>query len=343
MRLPNGYGSVTKLSGNRRNPYWVRKTIGWTDKGYPIYKTIAYCPTRKEGLLILAKYNEQPWNVDEENITLDELYNLWLNERAPSLSKANRERLRFSYNHIKHLGKKKYKLLRAFDMQKTIDDCPKGPSTKSGIRSIWKHLDRFAFDIDIVSKMYSQNIKAPSKEVSERTPFTHDEINQLWKDYNEGVPNIDIPLIFIYSGFRISELQFMKIEDVDLENMTFKGGSKTAAGKNRIVPIHSKIQPLVRHRVEISQTGFLFEMEHKEGHYKTRFFRKKFHEIMEEENMNHVPHECRHTFRTLLDEAGANKKCIDMMMGHHNSDIGLRIYTHKTLEELRDSLELVTQ
>ena len=29
MRLANGVGSVYKLSGNRRNPYIVRKTIGW--------------------------------------------------------------------------------------------------------------------------------------------------------------------------------------------------------------------------------------------------------------------------------------------------------------------------
>ena len=29
MRLANGVGSVYKLSGNRRNPYIVRKTVGW--------------------------------------------------------------------------------------------------------------------------------------------------------------------------------------------------------------------------------------------------------------------------------------------------------------------------
>ena len=28
MKLPNGYGSVTKLSGNRRKPYMVRVNAG---------------------------------------------------------------------------------------------------------------------------------------------------------------------------------------------------------------------------------------------------------------------------------------------------------------------------
>jgi len=32
MRLPNGYGSVAKLSGNRRNPYVVRKTTGFDER-----------------------------------------------------------------------------------------------------------------------------------------------------------------------------------------------------------------------------------------------------------------------------------------------------------------------
>ena len=29
MKLPNGYGSVVKLSGKRRKPYMVRKTTGY--------------------------------------------------------------------------------------------------------------------------------------------------------------------------------------------------------------------------------------------------------------------------------------------------------------------------
>lgn len=29
MRLPNGYGSVYKLSGKRRKPFVVKKTIGY--------------------------------------------------------------------------------------------------------------------------------------------------------------------------------------------------------------------------------------------------------------------------------------------------------------------------
>lgn len=52
MKNPNGFGTVVKLSGNRRNPYAVRKTAGRNEKGYPIYINIGYAPTREQGLIM---------------------------------------------------------------------------------------------------------------------------------------------------------------------------------------------------------------------------------------------------------------------------------------------------
>ena len=57
--------------------------------------------------------------------------------------------------------------------------------------------------------------------------------------------------------------------------------------------------------------------------------------------MQHTPHECRHTFRSRLDSAGANKVAIDLMMGHKSSDVGERVYTHKTLQELKEAINLL--
>lgn len=65
--------------------------------------------------------------------------------------------------------------------------------------------------------------------------------------------------------------------------------------------------------------------------------------IMNELEMEHTPHECRHTFRSRLDSAGANKVCIDLMMGHKSKEVGERVYTHKTVQELKDAIELITR
>lgn len=55
------------------------------------------------------------------------------------------------------------------------------------------------------------------------------------------------------------------------------------------------------------------------------------------------PHSCSHTFESLLDSAGANQKCIDLLMGHVYRDTGNRAYNHKTLDELKTALEMVRQ
>ena len=63
---------------------------------------------------------------------------------------------------------------------------------------------------------------------------------------------------------------------------------------------------------------------------------------MQDTGMQHVPHECRHTFRSRLDSAGANRVCIDRLMGHKSGNTGERVYTYKILEELRANIELIT-
>ena len=93
MRNPNGYGTVAKLSGQRRRPYIVKKTIGWNDKGYPIYDIIGYAETREAGNIMLAEYNRDPWDVDRAKITLQQLFDLWKEKKAPKLGESNRSSL----------------------------------------------------------------------------------------------------------------------------------------------------------------------------------------------------------------------------------------------------------
>lgn len=82
MKLPNGYGSVVKMSGKRRKPYMVRKTIGWhldKEKGRQIqdFIIIGYAETRAEGLKMLAEYNQNPYDVDTAKVTFAEVYERW--------------------------------------------------------------------------------------------------------------------------------------------------------------------------------------------------------------------------------------------------------------------------
>jgi site-specific recombinase XerD len=338
IRHPNGYGTVVKLSGNRRNPFVVRKTKSWDERGYPVYETVGYYPTREAGLIALAQFNNDPWDIDKGKTTLEELFKLWEEKKAPKLGVSNRQSLKSAFKHCSKLFKMKYKEIKSYNMQEVIDNCGCGYSTQGAIKNLFGHLDHFALELDLVTRCYSDLITCePIPETSKR-PFTDEEVNALWEI--SGEPWVDSVLVFLYTGFRISELLDIRAVNVDLTQMTIKGGTKTKAGKDRLVPIHSRIATIIQTRLE--QGGeYLFTYNNKR--VSTSQYYALWNVIMKRIDANHTVHECRHTFRSRLDSAGANKVCIDLIMGHKSKDVGERVYTHKTVQELRAAIELITR
>ena len=251
MKNPNGYGSVVKLSGNRRNPFAVRKTTGWNEKGHPIYLTIGYAPTREEGNIMLALYNNDPYDVDAVKVTLKELWKLFQEKKLLKLNKSTRGSLTSAFKHTKKYHDMKYKDLKSFHMQDCIDNCGCGYSTQWAIKNLFGHLDKFALELDVINKSYAQLTTAESIPETTKIPFSEEEIKILWEHEKEEW--VDSILLFLYTGFRISELLNIKIEDIDLAQGTIQGGTKTNAGKNRIIPIHPKIFHIIKFRVQSGQ------------------------------------------------------------------------------------------
>ena len=335
MKNQNGYGTVVKLSGNRRKPYTVRKTLGFNEKGHPVYMSIGYFSTREQGLIALAEYNKEPFNVELCKITLGELFSLWREKRAQKLGECNKRNLIYAYKHIKHLENMKYTDIKSFYMQESIDNCGFGYSTQHTVKNLWVHLDNFAFELDIIRKKYSQILTADSVPETSRVPFSEDEIKCVWQISDK--PFVDSVLILLYTGMRISEMLSLETANVDLNTNAIKCGIKTKAGKNRIIPIHPLILPFVEKRVK--NGGYLFGTNEKPMPLSKYYGIWK--EVMQLANLNHTPHECRHTFETRLDSAGANRRCIDLLMGHASKDVGNRIYNHKTILQLREAVEML--
>lgn len=298
-------------------------------------KIIGYAASREEALILLAKYNHAPWDIEGSKITLGELYQLWLEKRAEKLGTSNRSGLKAAYQHCISLADHAYKSIRSYQMQECIDNSDCGSAMQSKIKNLWTHLDRFALELDIVEKTYSILLHTDSMSETSRLPFTEEEIMRCWE--NKDIPWVDSILFLLYSGWRFSEMLGLKIENINWPEKTMIGGVKTEAGKNRIVPISTKIQPMVEKRLAESKAGYLFELQG--APISGSAYRSEWKNLMKRLGMNHVPHECRHTFRSRLDSAGANKTCIDRLMGHKSIGIGERVYTHKTIEELRVAIE----
>ena len=328
FRLPNGYGSVVHLSGNRRRPYWARITAGYNDKGQQIYKTIGYYATREDALIELAKYNNSPYDLDLANLTFEGLYKLWSESVLPRMGKSLQGAHRASYGHCTQLYPLKYRSIRAMQFQRVIDECEKSYATKSNIRNLFVSLDAFAFDNDIIIKQYSANLSVPEATPKEGKLFTKDEIAKVWEAGD------DVCKFLLYTGMRISEALDLTPNDVDLQEQTIKCGMKTEAGKNRLVPIHPMILQLVKNRMD---GEYLFPSQGEKQTYKA-YTKNRWNPMMESLGIEHHTHDCRKTFRSALDRAGANKVAIDRIIGHKSADVGERVYTLKTIDELREAI-----
>lgn len=333
MRLPNGMGSIVKRNGNRRKPYWVRKTV-IDSNGDKKRVSLGWTETKQEAIDLLMDYNNNPWNLDINNITFKEVFQMWLKHKASYFSKHTVQQRTSAFNrHCKKLYDIPYRDIRLIHFMEIIEDPQITKCVKFSIRKLFRALDEVAYEYDIISKQYSKLIPSQSIEDShKRQPFSEFEIKELWNSLE--TEDVDLVLLLIYTGFRSQEFSDLLLENIDLKEGIIIGGSKTKAGKNRRVPIHTKIKPLLENRIKKAKSDKLLN-------YSSKTLRIRFKKVMKKLHMNHIPHECRYTLRTRLDNADANKVATDMILGHHSNDVGERVYTKKTIKQLKEAIELL--
>lgn len=335
MKLPNGYGSISKLSGKRRRPWVVRLTDSYSVTDGKITqnrKTLGYYETRAKALAALAEYNKKPYDIDAAGVTFAEIYDLWVAGKK-NVTLNSRRRFGTMFDHSKPLHNLTFRSLRASDMQLILDNAGLGYATQRQLISLWQQMYNYAVANDIADKDYAKYVHVTvSEPESRRKPFSEDEISQLRAS---ALPYADIILILIYTGWRIGELLAMDCSDINTAEWIMKGGSKTEAGKNRIVPVHESIKPYIEKYIASRETGKLLpEMTYSK-------FNVAFKEVCARLGTPHTIHDTRHTFATRADNYGMNKICVQRLMGHASKDVTEKVYTHKDLEQLRKAINLL--
>ena len=233
--------------------------------------------------------------------------------------------------------------IRVSHLEQTIKNADVGDNTKGRMKRLYNMMYKYCMKHEIVDKDYAQlcdSVKKPKPEFV-RVPFSDEEIQKLWD--NIQFPFVDMVLIGIYSGFRPQELAILKVADVDFNNNTIIGGLKTDAGKNRLVPIHPIILDLVRKNYDNAKTmnsDYLFNDENgQQGTWLTYDkYRGRWKKIMKKLEMDHKPHDTRHTFITKAKNVNMNEYILKLIVGHEVQDITEKVYTHRTLEDLQKEI-----
>lgn len=368
-KLPNGFGQISEIKNkNLRNRFRVMVTVGKTSEGKPISKLLkpnAYFKTYNEAYEALVEYNKNPYDLNTSSITMTELYEKWSKEYLKTVATSNVRSIQSAWNYCSVLYEMRVADVRAKHLKKCIDGASRegkgkiiqaSANTKSRIKSIFNLMFDYANENDLVEKNYARTFNVSDKilkEVEEvkrgHISFTDKEMEILWKNVDK-IPYVDVILIQCYSGWRPQELGLIELNRVDLNNWVFAGGMKTDAGMNRLVPIHSKIRPLIKKRYEEAiniNSKYLINCtdSQRKNDIKMTYdkYRHRFRSIRDKLNLNpeHRAHDPRKQFITMAKRYNLDEYAIKYIAGHRISDITEKIYTDRTVQWLKDEMEKI--
>lgn len=332
MKLPNGYGNVSKLPGRRRRPWRARKTAGWVEENgklRQIYINVGYYATKREAIDALAALSNIDYVTKPKPKTLAEVYDELIEVRT--VDSASVRAYRTAWSHVPDelrscpVGK-----VTAADIEDVMRSSG-GRSLPKVIKTLFNQLMRHALKRGYIEKSPMAMVDMVKVEEGRtqlaRSPFTVEEIEEMKK---VGGLLDEIVLVGIYTGFRPSEILSLRIEN--LHDGYIVGGMKTDAGKDRPVPIHEDVREIVAKNAALSAargSAYLFSASNgRPIHYQTYLIRFK------ERWPNHTPHDTRHTFATFAARSGMDAYIVKRIMGHVVADITAGVYTHRSVEDL---------
>ena len=365
MKRANGTGTIVKLKGNRRKPWFAKATTGYKENGQAIQQAICnekgdkYFATRTEAEEALIWWNKNHGNVriNKLSYTFKQLYDEWEKIFIPTkeerklmrethitikgkLGLSNSMGLLSAVKRFKSLWDKKYSSITKNEFQQVIYATQGGKTKNVDMRNLIIKLDEYAIGEDIIVKGYGNLLELEyEKTEKKRTPYTYETIEKIWQ--HEGKLIADMQLILLYTGMRIEELLILENKNINLQESYLIGGLKTTAGRNRIIPIHHEILHIIK-RYYNKDNKYLFTMSNGRRFYYNKY-RLMYIDFMKnlDINENYTTHETRYTFRSELDRLGADDRCMDLIMGHQTGNTGNRVYNQKTFEELKATVEMI--
>ena len=369
-RLPNGFGQISEIKNrNLRKPFRAMVTVGKTSTGRPICKPLkpeSFFATYNDAYVALVEYNKNPYDLSPA-ITMKELFDRWSEEYFKTLSSDSAIRVvKSTWAYCSTIYDVRVMDVRPRHIKICIDEGNitfrggiRYPSAgiKTRMKSIFNLMLDYAVEYEMVDRNYARSFNMSSNiskeieaEKKDHIPFTDEEMTILWDNVGK-IKYVDVIIIQCYSGWRPGELGLIRLEDVNLDDWTFTGGIKTDAGKNRSVPIHSKIRELVVAKYKeaeacgseylinctdgkTTKTGLAFTYDV----YMRRFF--KIRDLLHL-NCKHRPHDGRMTFVTAAKKYNVDEYAIKYMIGHAIQDLTERVYTKREINWFREEIEKI--
>lgn len=326
----NGTGCVNKLSGNRSKPWMARKND----------ICIGTFATRAEAQKALERLTDTEIN-DKYNLTFKEVYERWHAEHSRNISEKTLKDYEWAFRLCEPIHNKKIRSILRSDYQALIiaqEEQGKSKGTCNKLRVVLNMLGRWAYEEGITLTNNADNLTTNAKQLSVREIFLDADVQEIQKSK---VNAADIALILISCGCRPGEL--FKVPLVDCHDDYFIGGSKTEAGKNRVIPIgteglaaYQKIK-----KEAMANNATLLIDGYKGSRVYNNFAKREWKTLMEEIGRpDYTPYSCRHTFITNAIKGGMELPVLEAIVGHLDRET-TRIYTHLRADDLVEAVQKV--
>jgi len=331
----NGQGTVYQLPNGK---WRAVVTLGYIDGKR---KTRAKTFDKKADAVMylpeLAKQTKM-----QSNMTLKECFDVFMSHHEKEISSITRRNYNSGIKKLEPLHHIKMIDLKLDIMQSCFDNMDMKNSSKRNIKSLLCLLFDYAIKNDILQKDYAQYIQVGKNDATERNAFTSEDLLKIKALADEGNIYAMYIMCMCFTGFRVGE--FFAIKKTDYYDGCLHGGSKTNAGKNRVVPVNDIIKPYIDKRMN-NFSEYLFPSVSGKKIGTSNFSNIYFPNTLKECGIpegKFVPHSCRHTFATLCNKTNSNDFVARKRLIGHTDLKTTERYTHSDIEDMRQLINQLT-
>ena len=334
--------------------YWIAQVItGWRiiadDKPLvPIKKTKGGFRRREDALAYCSSLRG---STDKPvAYTLKEVYDLWEPWYEPRV--VSIAGYRSAFKHFAKLNDVPIRDITPGDLQECMDACKNGKRTHQQMKVVAGLIWAYAEDHNMVEKKITSNLYTGKGKSKKRDPLTDIEVEK----FRQAIGTeryADYIYCLCYLGYRPGEMLELRKDQVIEHNgrLFLMEGKKTEAGIGRAVPVHQKIEQIIRCRLYVPGTDMVFPQ-----YQFSRISKKKpvsLFEGFKEMSDNYfredvfkpmcsrlgiadgkVPYGARHTFSNKLKKADGEDIDKARLMGHSDYTFTQTAYQTTDLDDL---------
>lgn len=327
LKRANGTGTVYKLQGRRKRPWVAAKNkviIGYYEKKTEAIESLE----RLAGKDLTERYN----------MTFAEVFRGWSEEHYKTLTKSGITSYDIAYNVFSALHNKKFRDLRTSDFQAELDKIKgKSHSTMSKHKQLITQMSQWAIREEICTTNFAKFVRLPETVKKEKEVFSAEEIKKLEEDGSEAAR---IVLMLLATGMRIGELFSLPLEDYHKTYVI--GGSKTEAGKNRVIPIRPEGRKHFEYFAQQADGALLLSGYTGQKIY-ANYRGRDYYPLLKRLGIKKKsPHATRHTYASRAVKEGIPPEILQKILGHADYSTTANVYTHIDIKTLVEAVDVTS-